>query len=375
MLGRSDAFCPACGARRAEGVGKKPKAVEGGSSRRWWIIGGAGAAIVLAAIAAGVLAWMALRGNSHKGFATRARTILQNVYPRQQTVTMQMRRLYRAKSLTPLTGSARRLSTASLRAQGQVASLSAGNKTEEGQKASLLRALRSQTRYANELIALPPINKLSLGTAQNISDQAQQSRSAYRPLASTVGHLVIKASPPAPIPLARLAKRVQTQRAKAHARSIKLRAFVIKVEGFLSESANGRSEIISAIADTQNCSISPEDSANRVDSVVRNRQSVLDQLSALNPPNPQADHVASLLESGLEHSIEADRHYRDWMNFVFDYYYTPPEGCFGSPPENQDFKDGQSESATATSYKNQFVQAFNPLAKKFHQRKWAEPEF
>ncbi len=129
MLGRSDAFCPACGARRAEGVGKKPKAVEGGSSRRWWIIGGAGAAIVLAAIAAGGRAWMALRGNSHKGFATRARTILQNVYPRQQTVTMQMRRLYRAKSLTPLTGSARRLSTASLRAQGQVASLSAGNKT------------------------------------------------------------------------------------------------------------------------------------------------------------------------------------------------------------------------------------------------------
>ena len=151
---------------------------------------------------------------------------------------------------------------------------------------------------------------------------------------------------------------------------------MIKLEGFLTESANGRSEIVTAIADTNNCSISPEDSANRVDSVIRNRQSVLDELSALTPPNPQADHIASLFESGMEHSIEADRHYRDWMNYVFDYYYTPPVGCpNGSPPQNADYKAAAPEDTQASAFKSQFVQLFNPLARQFHQRQWSEPQF
>ena len=63
--------------------------------------------------------------------------------------------------------------------------------------------------------------------------------------------------------------------------AVNVSAFVGRVEGFLAQSANGRHEIVNALAQVGRCSISSSDGAARIASVASNRQSVLNQLAAL----------------------------------------------------------------------------------------------
>jgi hypothetical protein len=161
----------------------------------------------------------------------------------------------------------------------------------------------------------------------------------------------------------------------ARRKQARTRGFVEKIEDFLVQSSNGRREIVQAIGGTQNsCSTPPDEAARRVESVVRNRQSILDQISALSSPDAASARVANLLGRALQHSIEADRHYRDWMDYVFNYYYSYPQGCPGSPPTNNDFSSAQGEDAAATAAKRRLVEVFNPLAQRFHKRVWSANE-
>jgi predicted Ser/Thr protein kinase len=96
----------------------------------------------------------------------------------------------------------------------------------------------------------------------------------------------------------------------------KLRTFVSRVENVLRQSAGGRREVAAALTAGLNCSISRLDAAGRISSVADNRQSILVQLGTLSAPTPQADNAVTLLQAALQHSIEADRHYRD--GFVDD---------------------------------------------------------
>jgi hypothetical protein len=102
--------------------------------------------------------------------------------------------------------------------------------------------------------------------------------------------------------------------------------------------------------------------------VAENRQSVLDQLGNLRTPNAEAARVVSLLQQAMIHSIEADRHYRDWLITV----RPRPGSC--SLPENSDFELARQEDGRATAAKGAFVSAFNPLARRFRLRTWSEAE-
>jgi len=147
-----------------------------------------------------------------------------------------------------------------------------------------------------------------------------------------------------------------------------LRAFVDRIENVLAQSADGRSEIGSALHDGFSCAISPREAARRIGSVADNRESILVQLGTLSGPTGQAADVVTRLQAALQQSIEADRHYRDGFLAV------PPGGrC--PLPRNAALALAARSDLRASRAKRGFVRAFNPLARSFGRKTWAVTGF
>jgi hypothetical protein len=144
-----------------------------------------------------------------------------------------------------------------------------------------------------------------------------------------------------------------------------LRPFVDRIENMLAQSAAGRREISSAISAGLACKISNAEAARRIESVADNRQSILQQLGSLTAPTPATDRMVTLLQQGLQHSIEADRHYRDGF---LDTAECPL-------PKNPSFDLALASDRSATTAKELFVARFDPLATSLRQKTWAAGEF
>ena len=150
------------------------------------------------------------------------------------------------------------------------------------------------------------------------------------------------------------------------AETAELSTLVDRIENVLAQAAAGRSEIAAALTDGSDCTISHREAGTRIASVADNRQSVLDQLGGLPAPTQQADEIVTLLQQSLQHSIEADRHYRDG-------FFAAPPGC--PLRDNRDFVLARQSDASATAAKRRFVDAFDPLARRFARRTWSAGDF
>jgi DNA-binding SARP family transcriptional activator len=140
--------------------------------------------------------------------------------------------------------------------------------------------------------------------------------------------------------------------------------FVVKLENFLDQSRQGRKQVKQAINGALGCRVSPAATETRLDSVTRNRQSLLDQLAALHvPPGREALRASDLLQKAIAASIAVDGVYRDWLR-------AHPKCPHGSLPAALTAAD-----ARATALKLRFLAAFNPLAKRFGKRTWTADEF
>jgi len=143
-----------------------------------------------------------------------------------------------------------------------------------------------------------------------------------------------------------------------------LRSFVFKLENFLAQSRDGRLEVKRVIGGALGCTLSPQAALARLDNVQGNRQSLLQQLAALNVPAGDAPLRASdLLQKAIRVSIAADGLYRDWLR--------TRAGCRGRPPP----PETQRADAHATALKRKFLVAFDPLARRFGRRVWKADEF
>jgi DNA-binding SARP family transcriptional activator len=143
------------------------------------------------------------------------------------------------------------------------------------------------------------------------------------------------------------------------------RVFVQKLENFLGQSHDGREQVKRAIAGALECRLSPATAEMRLDSVQRNRQSILQQLAALSVPAGEAPLRASdLLQKAVAASIAADGVYRDWLR-------TRTSCRSGEPPPPA----ARRADANATSLKRRFLAAFDPLARRYNQRVWNANEF
>jgi serine/threonine protein kinase len=143
----------------------------------------------------------------------------------------------------------------------------------------------------------------------------------------------------------------------------RLRTFVDRIENVLSQSADGRKEIVAALNAGLACRIPPRTAGRRIGSVGDNRQSILDQLAGQQAPTPQADRMVTLLQRALQQSVEADRHYRD------GFYSVTKRKC--PIPSNVDFARAYASDRKADAGKQRFLSFFNPLAERFGRRTWA----
>jgi DNA-binding SARP family transcriptional activator len=140
--------------------------------------------------------------------------------------------------------------------------------------------------------------------------------------------------------------------------------FVAKLENFLRQSRDGRAQVKQAINGALSCKVSPAATETRLDSVTRNRQSLLDQLAALHvPPGREALRASDLLQKAIAASIAVDGVYRDWLR-------AHPNCPHGRLPAALTAAD-----ARATTLKTRFLAAFNPLAKRYGKRVWKPDEF
>ena len=147
-----------------------------------------------------------------------------------------------------------------------------------------------------------------------------------------------------------------------------LRPFVNRIENVLRQSAGGRSEISTALQAGLDCEITPAEAARRIDSVADNRQSVLQQVSGFAAPTTQTDELVTTLQEALQHSIEADRHYRDgFLGF--------PANATCPLPASPSFDLATRSDREATAAKERFVAGFDPLADRLGRRTWSAAEF
>lgn len=153
-----------------------------------------------------------------------------------------------------------------------------------------------------------------------------------------------------------------------------LREVATKLEGILDQSSSGRGRVGALVDGVRNgCQFTPEAAEQEINGVIANRQSVLNQLAALDAKgNPEAITLVQQLQSALQASIDADVGYRDWMVYLYTtYYYTEPIGCPGGfPPTNASFDAGQAASGRATAAKQAFVATFNPIASRYGLATW-----
>jgi predicted Ser/Thr protein kinase len=149
---------------------------------------------------------------------------------------------------------------------------------------------------------------------------------------------------------------------------VALRTFVDRVENVLEQSANGRSEIASALSGGFACSISHGEAGRRIASVADNRESILVQIGTLQAPNAEADDALTLLQRALQESVEADRHYRDG-------FLALPANATCPLARTGDFALAAKSDAGATRAKTRFAGSFNPLASRFGRRTWSAGSF
>ena len=144
-----------------------------------------------------------------------------------------------------------------------------------------------------------------------------------------------------------------------------VRSFVYKLENFLTQSHDGRGQVMRAIAGAFDCSLPPDVAAAQLDQVQRNRQSLLEQVAALQVPDSEAAlHASDLFQRATHASIAADWIYRDWLRSR----PACPRG--GRLPAAT-----RAADARATALKQQFLVSFNPLAKRLGRRTWKANEF
>jgi hypothetical protein len=219
-------------------------------------------------------------------------------------------------------------------------------------------ALGGQNREATRAAPTAPV------TEAHETRVATRSRSFLgRRSLGLIGALVVVAG------FSAAAAVLATRGSNGNGSAAELRPFVNRIENVLDQSAQGRQQIAAALTAGFNCTIPAHVAGQRIQSVADNRQSILQQLGSLQTPTQQADDVLTLLQSSLQHSIEADRHYRDGFAGVVE----PGTHC--PLPRTMDFRLAAKADAQATAAKERFVAAFDPLAARVHHRTWSAGEF
>jgi predicted Ser/Thr protein kinase len=148
--------------------------------------------------------------------------------------------------------------------------------------------------------------------------------------------------------------------------ALSLPAFVDRIETSLERSSASRRAVGAAVSAGLSCTLAPHVAGRRIVAATAGRQRTLAGLAAVRPPERGLQSLA-LLRQALARSLEADRHYRDGFLGL-------PADASCPLPGTAAFRLASAADARATTAKQRFVAAFNPLAKRLGGRVWAPGE-
>jgi alpha-tubulin suppressor-like RCC1 family protein len=143
------------------------------------------------------------------------------------------------------------------------------------------------------------------------------------------------------------------------------RGFVASVEALLTRLSGGRRQLSTALSGALRCSVSPRAAWQRLGDVIDNRTSIRSAVAALAATSRSTRTARTRLEEAIDHSLAADRHYRDWLSALDARHASCPL------PHTAAFTAAGAEDAKATTAKRRFVAAFNPLARSEHMKTWS----
>jgi hypothetical protein len=176
-----------------------------------------------------------------------------------------------------------------------------------------------------------------------------------------------KSSTPAAKAAAPAAKKPKPKPAAAPSKAKAEKAFAGDIEAILAQSVAQRGKLVQVLAATENgCSIPIAKAKQQVDAVAAGRQSLLAKAKGLSAPTAQATKVKGLLTKALAASLAANRHYAAWVGGL-----AGASPCPGSTSGNADFAAAGTASVQASSAKQAFTKAFNPLARRVGQKTWS----
>jgi Double zinc ribbon len=333
--------------------------------RKPWVI--VFVAVVVFVAAAGVLVLALHRGNVEKAqassaFAGQSHAIVTSLVPLTSSLRASLPASLAAcawsTSLSTSVRDADELQPMVAQAEDECAKLSSSTPSQTAVKQALSGALVALASYTQAISNLPAaLSQVTTAQAQTVQNDAAAARDACQ-------HLQTVDAQMQSLPVA--ACTTLTAGAGKARRDAGLRLFLVRVQNdILDQSQYGRQDIVNAINGVNGMTMNPSDAANQIQSVQSNRQSLLDQLSAMNvPDDARATALFSLLQQALQHSIEADRDFAAWMNDIYTYYWQDPVGYMGNVPHTADYNKAQSQSTLANAAKGSFCSRYDPLARR-----------
>ncbi len=144
-------------------------------------------------------------------------------------------------------------------------------------------------------------------------------------------------------------------------------AAATQLAGLLQQSNGARNLVVMATQTVGGCQEDPRDGIAQIQTAITERDAVIHNLGTVPlvalPNGPQ---MVAALNSGLQASVEADRHYIDWMTDMVN---------AGSCPINDPaLQSAATASQQATTAKQTFVALWNPIAAQYNLTQYAEKD-
>jgi hypothetical protein len=166
-----------------------------------------------------------------------------------------------------------------------------------------------------------------------------------------------------------------------------LRGVALRLDVLLERSARARTDVVETVATlSADCSLDPGEASQTLYLVEQSRQELITELSALQVTgNEEADELVALLIAAMQHSQHANQHFLAWVNSEYGrFYYDNSEWdeasqtmvvtCPGPAPKTEDWDEAVAASAEATAAKQEFVEAYTPVAERYDLRVWTDGE-
>ncbi len=167
--------------------------------------------------------------------------------------------------------------------------------------------------------------------------------------------------PPAPDPTT--SSSVSSPSSSTTTATDAVRAQVIAIDGIITSSAVGRANLTAILADVQstNCTNSPSVAQRQILSVADNRQAAIKSLQRIDSSaSPAVAEMKASLLRGLEASYASDMSYARAVGMLVR--------CGRLSPTQPDMAAAAITDTEATSGKQAFVEAYNPLAARYGLR-------